>query len=74
MEASRVTLVKKGSILMFQTILAVSPIWKAVVDYYNYADCHNPITYIIGKLVSIAVMIIIIIIIVITIVMMIISF
>jgi hypothetical protein len=37
-----------GSILMFQTILAVSPIRKAVVaDRHNYADRHNPITYVI---------------------------
>jgi hypothetical protein len=34
------TLVKRGSILMFRTILAVSPIRKAVADYYN------PITYV----------------------------
>jgi hypothetical protein len=37
-----------GSILMFQTILAVSPIRKAVVaDRHNYTDRHNPITYVI---------------------------
>jgi hypothetical protein len=36
-----------GSILMFQTILAVSPIRKAVVaDRHNYTDRHNPITYV----------------------------
>jgi hypothetical protein len=39
-----------GSILMFQTILAVSPIRKAVVaDRHNYADRHNPITYVIDR-------------------------
>jgi hypothetical protein len=36
-----------GSILMFQTILAVSPIRKAVVaDRHNYTGRHNPITYV----------------------------
>ena len=39
--------VEGGSILMFQTILAVNPIRKAVVaDRHNYADRHNPITYV----------------------------
>ena len=43
-----VTLVERGSILMFQTILAVSPTRKAVVaDRHNYANRHNPITYVI---------------------------
>jgi hypothetical protein len=33
---------------MFQTILAVNLIRKAVVaDRYNYADRYNPITYVI---------------------------
>ena len=42
-----VTLIERGSILMFQTILAVSPTRKAVVaDRHNYADRHNPITYV----------------------------
>ena len=42
-----ITLVEGGSILMFQTILAVSPIRKAVVaDRHNHADRHNPITYV----------------------------
>jgi len=42
-----VTLVERGSILMFQTILAVSLTRKAVVaDRHNYADRHNPITYV----------------------------
>ena len=49
-----VTLVEWGSILMFQTILAVSPTRKAVVaDRYNYADRYNPITYVIGNSYSI---------------------
>ena len=42
-----VTLIERGSILMFQTILAVSQTRKAVVaDRHNYADRHNPITYV----------------------------
>ena len=42
-----VALVAKGSILMFQTILAVRPIRKAVVaDRHNYADRHNPIAHV----------------------------
>ena len=45
-----VTLVERGSILMFQTILAVSPTRKAVVaDRHNYADHYNPITYVISS-------------------------
>jgi hypothetical protein len=42
-----VTLVERGSILIFQTILAVSLTRKAVVaDRHNYADRYNPITYV----------------------------
>jgi len=45
-EAGR-ALAKRGSILVFQTILAVSPIRKAVVaDRHNYADRHNPIAHV----------------------------
>ena len=31
---------------MFQTILAVNLTRKAVADRYNYANRHNPITYV----------------------------
>ena len=38
---------KRGSILVFQTVLAVSPIKKAVVaDRHNQADRHNPIPHV----------------------------
>ena len=50
-----VTLVERGSILMFQTILTVSPTRKAVVaDRHNYADRHSPISYVIYRALLIA--------------------
>ena len=40
-------LAKRGSILVCETVLAVSPIRKAVVaDRHNQADHHNPIPHV----------------------------